>query len=816
MKKLCEFRNTSRGLPDELIWNMAPAEGIIKNKDGSLMTSWYFRGEDLDAATHDELGAMSARLNQALCLLGSGWMIHCDAIRRTLVGYPERGAFPDRTTAIIDEERRSHYKCLGKRYETVYAFTITYLPDILIAQKAQDLLYTNREKVEIESREKRLIEYFIKQIEDFEGIISGMFHLKRMKCYTEKDEFGNEYVFDELLEYLESCVSFNRRPVKLSSCPMDVDALIGNYEVYNADNLLIDGKVVKVVAIDGFPQDSYPGILHALSGLPFEYRWSTRFQFLEPYEAIKLIGKERKAWRQKIRGLRDQVFNTSRGAIDIDALHMSQDTEEAMAIASGGNVRFGYYTSVIVLSGENALEVTEAANIVRKTIMNCGYGARVETINTMEAFLGSLPGHGYQNIRKPILHSLNLADMLPTTSVWTGFEEHPSNLYPPHSPPLMVTATSGGAVFRLCLHKEDVGHTFQAGATGSGKTVFINFTIAQHLRYPNARVFGFDRKHGAYVLTMAAGGSYYDLGSSDSELRLRPLGDLETDDDLAWASEYVETLLILQDVIVTSQDRGFILSALKHLKANPKNARDLTTFCSLVQNQKLREGLSFYTLSGASAGIIDGIEDDLGDSHFMMFEMEALAERGEKTSVPVLLYLFRQMEKRLDGKPTLVTLDESWLMLKNPVFADRLQIWLRTWRSKNAHVLLATQELSTIMESPIASTVINNCPTKILMPNREATGTQRIFYEQIGCNEKEIRLIANATQKREYYYKSTVGRRLFALDLSDVALSFVGITSKQDINMVRPIIKEHGERWPAEWLRMRGLGDWADYWLRMQ
>jgi type IV secretion system protein TrbE len=93
-----------------------------------------------------ELASMSARLNQALCLLGSGWMLHCDALRRTLVGYPDRGAFPDRTTFLIDEERRLLYQCVDKRYETIYAITLTYLPDVIVAQKAQDLLYTNREK----------------------------------------------------------------------------------------------------------------------------------------------------------------------------------------------------------------------------------------------------------------------------------------------------------------------------------------------------------------------------------------------------------------------------------------------------------------------------------------------------------------------------------------------------------------------------------------------------------------------------------------------------------------------------------------------
>jgi type IV secretory pathway VirB4 component len=94
-----------------------------------------------------------------------------------------------------------------------------------------------------------------------------------------------------------------------------------------------------------------------------------------------------------------------------------------------------------------------------KTIQNLGFSCRTETINAVEAWRGSLPGDGYSNVRRVLLHTLNLADMLPTTSVWAGLRENPSALMPKHSPPLVFAATSGATPFRVNLHVSDLGHT---------------------------------------------------------------------------------------------------------------------------------------------------------------------------------------------------------------------------------------------------------------------------------------------------------------------------------------------------------------------
>src|SRR5579875_1412786 len=142
-------------------------------------------------------------------------------------------------------------------------------------------------------------------------------------------------------------------------------------------------------------------------------------------------------------GWKDQIFRTQTGAVNLYAQEMAADAEQAMGVASAGDVQFAQYCSNVVCLDEDAEGLDQNVRLVMKTIQNLGFACRLETVNAIEAWRGTLPGDGYRNVRRVLLHTLNLADMLPITSVWAGLRENPSHLMPRHSPPLLYAATSG-------------------------------------------------------------------------------------------------------------------------------------------------------------------------------------------------------------------------------------------------------------------------------------------------------------------------------------------------------------------------------------
>jgi len=292
---------------------------------------------------------------------------------------------------------------------------------------------------------------------------------------------------------------------------------------------------MRVVAIDGFPKMSSPGILRELDALPIEYRWNTRAILIDPEEARGMLDMHRKKWRSKIRGWKDQILKTQSGAIDIHAHQMATDAEEAMGVAASGDVQFAQYSANIVCLDEDPNRLYENTRTVMKTIQNLGFSCRIETINAVEAWRGSLPGDGYSNVRRIMLHTLNLADMLPITSVWAGLRENPSAMMPKHSPPLLFAATSGATPFRVNLHVSDLGHTLIVGPSGAGKSTALGLIAAQWFRYPRAQVFAFDRGYSIWMLTEAASGAFYDLAGPKADLAFCPLKDIDGESDVQWA-----------------------------------------------------------------------------------------------------------------------------------------------------------------------------------------------------------------------------------------------------------------------------------------
>ena len=152
-----------------------------------------------------------------------------------------------------------------------------------------------------------------------------------------------------------------------------------------------------------------------------------------------------------------------------DAGLMARQSEDAITDANSALFAFGYYTPAIVLRGESPKTVLDQGRLIASEVRRDGFSVRIETVNALEAWLGSLPGHTAPNVRRPLIHSLNLADLLPLSSRWPGLTFNANPLFPQDSPPLLFGAAAGATPFRLNLHVADVGHTLIFGPTGAGK-----------------------------------------------------------------------------------------------------------------------------------------------------------------------------------------------------------------------------------------------------------------------------------------------------------------------------------------------------------
>lgn len=809
---ISETRKQKHGLPDLLLYSSLVSEqgNILLNKDGSFTAAWSYNGPDLASATHEEMAVLSGRLSSML-QLGSGWMLHCDAIRRKTPEYANGGAFPDDITALIDTERRQQFTFDGSHFESEYVLALSFLPPSRKVSKMQDFVFEGGEG-KGKGAAAIALETFRKRVESFDSIFKTAFNARRLGTVEKTDDAGFTTKNNDLLRYVRRCIIGEDFPFAEPETPVFLHDVIGCRWFVGGVAPKIGNKHLRCVAIEGFPKVSTPGCLSKLDTLSFEYRWNTRAIFEDSIESQQRIEKIYKKWQSKTRGLLDVMFNLG-GRVNEFPARMANEAKAAKAVAEAGDVQFCIYSCNIVISDEDVDLADEHANQVVNILQNAGYAARVEDLNAIEAWRGTLPADGYRNVRRSLLHTLNLADCLPISSIWPGREFNPSSLMPTNTPPLLYATAVGATPFRFHLHYQDIGHTLILGPTGAGKSTLLNLVEAQWFRYQNAQVYVFDKGYSSWLLNKAVGGRYYDIMGEGSTINFCPLKDIDSAADRAWAISYIEDLCRMAGMEITPKHRNEISDGVELLRESPD--RTLTELLANIQDNEIRAALKYYTLAGPLKGLLDAkrSEDALGTARFVTFEMEHLLAFGDdKAKNAVLVFLFRHIERSLDGRPTLLVGDEAWDLFNHPVPEARLRSGLLTFRKKNCAVVLATQQPSHVLNSAIRDDVLNSCFTKIYLPNVEA-GSENIrkLYEMCGMNAREIGIIQSSTPKKQYYVTSPDGRRLVSLSLGPVTLSWIGVNDRECRKTIAEIAERNPDGWQAEWLRLRGQYEWAAY-----
>ncbi|MBV7255898.1 conjugal transfer protein TrbE [Pacificimonas sp. WHA3] len=797
MMRLAEYRSKTALLADYLPWAALIDEGVVLNKDGSLQRTARFRGPDLDSATPAELVATAGRLNNALRRLGSGWAVFVEAQRVPARAYP-LSQFPDPVSALVDAERRAQFEEADSHFESQYFLTLVWMPPAEEASRAGRWLYEGAAETGVDPREH--VASFVSRTDRLLDLFDGF--MPEAAWLSDA----------ETLTYLHSAISARRQRVHVPETPMHLDALLADTALIGGLAPRLGDAYIKTLSIVGFPTATWPGLLDELNGQAFEYRWATRAICLDKTDATKLFTRIRRQWFAKRKSvaaiLKEVMTNETSTLLDSDAANKAADADEALQELGTDMVGAAYVTATITVWDEDERTADAKLKAAEKIVQGRDFTAIPESLNAIEAWLGSLPGHLYANVRQPPISTLNLAHMVPISAVWAG----PARNDHLDGPPLFYAETEGATPFRFSNHVGDVGHSLIVGPTGSGKSVLLALMALQFRRYEVAQIFAFDFGGSIRCATIAMGGDWEDLGLALSEgeaaVQLQPLARIDDAAERAWAQDWLAGLLAREGVSIDPTARDHLWSTLTSLASAPVEERTLTGLSALLQSNELKRALAPFCLGGPFGRLLDAEREELGTADVQAFETEGLI--GSAATPAVLAYLFHRIEGRLDGRPSLIIVDEGWLALDDQTFGGQLREWLKTLRKKNASVIFATQSLADIDGSNIAPAIVESCPTRIFLPNERAFEPQiAAIYRRFGLNDRQIEIVARATSKRDYYCQSRRGNRLFDLGLGEVALAFTATSSKFDQAAIAETLAEHGRAgFATAWLRRRGL-DWA-------
>ena len=782
--RLQKSHRPNEGLGDLLGWAFLIDEGIILMKDGSFLAGLVVEPTDMEYAPTVEVNRAAQVVHEALAMLGEGYGLEVNVHREEVNSYllSSKHHFPTPALTAMEAERRSQFTRHGVHYATRCALLITYTPPREYWARWEHLVVRGGggplDYGHILSRFKR-------EWAEITALLGSVFTVRPLDSQALITECHAALTGHNEPVHTGDDVPHSYVSHALASCDFET----GFYPVLGGAHLF-----VCTITSLGTHTRCLAG--HFFNSMREEVRWHMRFVTLSRHAAERRIRRLQTRWFHQRGGLRTLLGAEENAIEDQDAVAMQEATGSALAATMSGRARFGYFTNTFLLRDESLQRGRTRAQALLQTLRDQGFACSLETVNATDAFIGSLPGHGFANLRRPLISSRNVAHLFPTSAPWTGPSRCPNPFFKPGSPALVCVRTLGSTPFYLNLYQEDVGHTLVVGATGAGKSVLAGFLALNFLRYAHSRVHVFDLGRSHLVPCLAAGGVHFDFGSN-AVSALQPLRHIDHETERMWALSWLESIYDLSDAMPDARGRRELSRVLDLLRHTPIDHRTLTAL-HLTLPLRLQNVLERYTVKGPYGRLLDGEKEETSDARMQVYELGPVLELGPGVMVPLLTALFRRIERSLDGSPTLIIIEEAWAALLQSRFAERIQGWLLTLRKHNASVVIVAHSPAQICALPNAALITESCPTRIVLPNPEARIPEVAeVYKGLNLNEREIAVIASARRKRDYYYKGPSGSRLFELVPGPVAqrllMPMPGMTARDYPNHVRMVMERYGE-----------------------
>jgi type IV secretion/conjugal transfer VirB4 family ATPase len=372
-----------------------------------------------------------------------------------------------------------------------------------------------------------------------------------------------------------------------------------------------------------------------------------------------------------------------------------------------------------------------------------------ERYNLLNAWLSIMPGNSAHNLRRLALLETNYAD-LSFLFTLDGGQRHCPHL---NREALAVFETQHGTPYHLTLHVQDVGHTLVTGATGSGKSFAVNVLITHAQKYDPTTII-FDLGHSYRKLATLLHGGYLELGLRQCDVSINPFSLEPTPEHLHFLQAFTKVLLEGADGYQLSEleDRE-LYEALENLYVLDRTQHRLFTLANLLP-RALSRRLGKWIDGGRYANLFDHADDTLSVERFQVFDFAAMRAYPALIE-PLLFYVLHRVRDRIDDPGTaglkLCVMDEAWRFIRHPSLRAYVEEALKTWRKRNAAMVLATQSVDDFASVDLLQTVVEGCPTKLLLANPSLDRSR--YAELFQLNAIELDLLTTLIPRRQMLLK---------------------------------------------------------------
>jgi type IV secretion system protein VirB4 len=589
-------------------------------------------------------------------------------------------------------------------------------------------------------------------------------------------------IFSEPAEFFSLLINLDSHRIKTPEMGLDrylpQKRLLFGKDAMEARGVL-GSKVGAILSIKEYPDESRVGMLDSFLEIPTEFILTQSFLFTDRQVAL---GK---------------IQTQQRKMIQTEDLAVSQieQIDDALDDASSGRLGFGRHHLTALVCAEDLKQLDKSLSEVEAAFLNLGIVAVREDLNLEPCFWAQLPGNFPFIARDAMISTANFAG-------FASLHNYPcGKLKRNHwGPAVTVMETASGTPYFFNFHRQDVGHTTIIGPTGTGKSVLLNFLLAQASKF-RPKIFFFDKDRGAEIFIRALGGVHSTLGLS-RPTGFNPLKLPDSPENRAFLSEWLQILLTSHGEPLSAEHAAKIRDVVDgnyQLDPDGRFLGNVAPFLGIGGPGSLSGRLALWYGRGTRANLFGSHEDRLKfDQNIFCFEMAEILE--DQLGLPaVLAYLFHRINLELNGQPTIIVLEEGWKLLDNPFFAPKIKDWLQTIRKRNGFVIFLTPNIESAISSGIGDTLVQQSTTSIFLPNHKAT--REGYCNAFKLSEKEYELVRTLDpQERCFLIKHGQDSVLTKLDLSGLE-DFIPILSgtTKNVSLLDQLTQKHGDD-PDAWL----------------
>lgn len=519
------------------------------------------------------------------------------------------------------------------------------------------------------------------------------------------------------------------------------------------DHLDVDGRHVKVLTMKEPPSTTFAHLMEGLHTVPGECVACLEWRRLPADRARHDLQMRRRHFFNKRVAFVNYVAPDTKAEemlVDDSASATVRQLGEALTETEVNGHFLGECSLTIAVWDEDPRVAIRCAAEATKVLASHDGVLADESYNLLNAWLAMVPGNRAYNLRRLALLETNCADL--------GFlftlDQGARNSAHLGQEALAVLETEHSTPYYLNLHVEDVGHTLITGATGAGKSFLLNFLITHAQKYDPLTVI-FDLGHSYRKLATLLGGSYVELGLRHERVSINPFALDPTPEHLHFLHGFARVLLEGADAYQLSdaEDRE-LYEAIANLYVLDGSQRRLSTLANLVP-RALSRRMAKWLEGGRYGAMFDRAEDTLSVNRLQVFDLESIAAYPELLE-PLLFYVLHRVSTAVQdpsqsGSLKLCVLDEAWRFIQHAQLRAYVTEGLKTWRKCNAAMVLATQAVDDFASGELLRTVVESCPTKLLLANPSFDRQQHGALFQM--NENELELLAHLLPRRQLLLK---------------------------------------------------------------